>query len=446
MARVSFAVPFIVLSLPFYLQPRTFGGVQVSVTEVAIVLGSGAVLTRGLLERRGLAPGPPTVRLPEASAADWGAAGFLLAALLSLLVTEYPRQSMRELRWLIIEPVLVFYLVRATIADAREALVALWSIVGAGLLATVASLSALAANGTPLDPTARATYPYLSPNHLGLFLGRAATTALALALFAPGASSFRAWRRGAPAGATESRVAEAELRSGWPVEGSAARVRAWIALAILVLGLGRTLSVGAWVGFGAAALALAALLSRRAALTAGTALLGAAVLALVVLPAERTTARLDPETGTGLFRLQIWAASVHMVADHPLLGIGLDNYLYRYRGGYMLPEAWEEPDISHPHNWVLDFWLQLGFLGLLSAIALIAWSGVVSRRLLRRESPYDRTIGAVAIGLLVETLVHGAVDNSYFLVDAAVIWWMALGVLALRSSRIPEVTASGTSA
>ena len=381
-----------------------------------------------------------------ASAADWGAAGFLLAALLSLLVTEYPRQSLRELRWLIIEPILVFYLVRSTVADAREAVMVLWSIVVAGLLATAVSLSALAANGTLLDPTARATFPYLSPNHLGLFLGRAATIALALALFTPKTSSLRAWHRRAPAGATETRVAEAELRSAWPAEGSAARVTALMALVVLVLGLGRTLSVGAWVGFGAAALAVAALFSRRAALIAGTALVAASVLALLVLPAERTTARLDPETGTGLFRLQIWEASVHMVADHPLLGIGLDNYLYRYRGGYMLPEAWEEPDISHPHNWVLDFWLQLGFVGLLSAIALIAWSGVIGRRLLRRESPYDRTIGAAVIGLLVEMLVHGAVDNSYFLVDAAVVWWMALGVLALRSSRIPEVTAGGTSA
>jgi O-antigen ligase len=136
-----------------------------------------------------------------------------------------------------------------------------------------------------------------------------------------------------------------------------------------------------------------------------------------------------------------------MAVDHPVLGIGLDNFLYRYRGGYMLPEAWEEPDISHPHNWMLDFWLQLGMLGLLSAIALIVWSAVASLRLIqRRSSSLDRAIGAVAIGLLIDTLVHGAVDNSYFLVDAAVVWWITLGIVVARSSRIPPVTASRISA
>ena len=37
----------------------------------------------------------------------------------------------------------------------------------------------------------------------------------------------------------------------------------------------------------------------------------------------------------------------------------------------MLPEAWREPNISHPHNWVLDFWIQMGVLGLVAGTALI---------------------------------------------------------------------------
>ena len=54
-----------------------------------------------------------------------------------------------------------------------------------------------------------------------------------------------------------------------------------------------------------------------------------------------------------------------MIGDHPLLGVGLDNFLYAYRSHYVLPTAWEEFNLSHPHNVVLDFWLRLGLPGLM---------------------------------------------------------------------------------
>ena len=30
--------------------------------------------------------------------------------------------------------------------------------------------------------------------------------------------------------------------------------------------------------------------------------------------------------------------------------MGLNNFLYQYRTRYVLPDAWEELDLSHPHN------------------------------------------------------------------------------------------------
>jgi len=330
-------------------------------------------------------------------------------------------------------------------AGAAQAVVSLWSIVAAGLVAAAAALVGLGTQGSLLDPFARAAFPYLSPNHLGLFLGRAGAVALAIALFWPkGGSLLSSAERGSHADYSSAQGWEDPERAR-PNDRVPARPLGWIALVVLLPALAKTISFGAWLGFGAAALAVAGLVGRRwaAAVTAGLA--AAVVLALVALPAERTTGRLDPASGTGLFRLQIWEASMHILADHPALGIGLDNYLYQYRGAYMLPEAWEEPDISHPHDWVLDFWLQLGALGLIAALVMLGWSTVVAGRLLaRRASPADRVIGAAAVGLLVDTLVHGAVDNSYFLVDAAVLWWITLGVLAARSSRIAPVTAIET--
>ena len=54
-----------------------------------------------------------------------------------------------------------------------------------------------------------------------------------------------------------------------------------------------------------------------------------------------------------------------MIHDHPITGLGLDQFLYAYRGRYILPDAWQEPNLSHPHNILLDFWVRLGIFGVL---------------------------------------------------------------------------------
>ena len=217
-----------------------------------------------------------------------------------------------------------------------------------------------------------------------------------------------------------------------PLMRGGSRRLAWASFAAITLGIIRTLSVGAWLGLASAALVLLALKSRRLVAGAMIAMALIAVSAFIVLPAERTLDRFNPATGTGLFRLEIWTSSLHMVADHPLLGVGLDNYLYLYRTEYILPQAWEEPNISHPHNWLLQFWLELGLLGVVTAAASVVWIGYRAHRLFRTPiAPGDRTLAAAALGILVAFLVHGSVDNSYFLVDLATIWWVLMGLLAL---------------
>ncbi len=395
------AVPLIVLTLPFSAQPRLIGSLELTTAEIATLLASVIVGAGAIMRARGARAesGHDDHGAPWSEGGVWLAAAFLAAGLLSLLVTEYPKQSLRELRWVVVEPICLFFIARATLTSPPRVAVALWTLVGAGVLAAVTSLADAAIMGQLTRLAERVAYPYPSPNHLGLFLGRTAAVALTLACFGPGI----AWSR--------------------------------IALIPIGLALLRTLSLGAWVGVAGAALAVTALRGRR--WIAGTALvliIGCVALA-VALPRERTVARFDPGQGTGLFRLQIWQSSLHMIADHPLLGIGLDNFLYQYRGQYMLPEAWEEPNISHPHNWVLHFWLALGLPGLAAAIGAIIWMVARARALVTRPlGPVDRAVGAAAVGILVDTLLHGSFDNSYFLLDAAMVWWLTIALLAGASS------------
>jgi putative inorganic carbon (HCO3(-)) transporter len=246
---------------------------------------------------------------------------------------------------------------------------------------------------------------YASPNNLSLLLGR--VTALALSV---------AWAGRRPR-----------------------RLIYGLALIPLLLSLFLTYSRGGWLlSLPAALLAIGLLRGKRATLLA----LGAMALCLVVLlplvGTERILSLLDVEQGTTFHRLKLWEAAVAMIRDHPLTGVGLDNFLYRYPE-YMLREAWQEPGLSHPHNLILDYWTRLGIGGVIIAAWLYAAFFKVALRLYRRLP--DGNVRAIILGLVASmaaALAHGMIDNSYFLVDLAFICFLSLGLVQSMERSLPE--------
>jgi O-antigen ligase len=129
-----------------------------------------------------------------------------------------------------------------------------------------------------------------------------------------------------------------------------------------------------------------------------------------------------------------------MFLDHPWLGVGPDNFLYQYRSRYILPEAWQEPNLSHPHNVVLDFLSRLGALGFAAGAWMLAafWNTALrAYRSLRTPGPHESLAAARAragllalavgcMGLVADMLAHGLVDHSFFLVDLAFVFFLAL--------------------
>jgi putative inorganic carbon (HCO3(-)) transporter len=118
-----------------------------------------------------------------------------------------------------------------------------------------------------------------------------------------------------------------------------------------------------------------------------------------------------------------------MIADHPLTGVGLDNFLYAYRTRYVLPSAWQEPDLSHPHNLILDTWTRLGILGL-PAMAWLLIAFFRSAWLQFRAATGQRR--ALLLGLLaamVALLAHGMVDHAIYVVDLAFVFALLLAMV-----------------
>jgi O-antigen ligase len=139
----------------------------------------------------------------------------------------------------------------------------------------------------------------------------------------------------------------------------------------------------------------------------------------------RITNVFDMQNGTGFFRLNLWQSALAMWRDHLLLGVGPDNFLYAYRSFYIFPAAWQEPNLSHPHNILLDFASRLGTLGLIVGLGLVIGYGQLAKSAMRASRPL--AIGCA--GFLAAMLGHGLVDHSFFLVDLAFAFMLTAGLM-----------------
>ena len=396
---------WVVAAAPFFLFPRDLGGQSLTLHEAALLMTALAVGLRALNGRyrvvyvRRLGETPPPSPLPVF---DLPIILFLTAALLSLLATEYLRLSLRELRTTILEPVLFWYLCRVVVRGPKDALWLVGGLVASASMVAVVGLGQLAFGGavTDVQGVRRVLGTYSSPNHFALLLGRALPFLVALTW------CVRRWRVWAGVGAT--------LCAG----------------ALLA-----TFSVGGWLASGLALLVVVGLLGGRRLLLA---LVVAGVIAGAVLlfavPVERLAGRLDPRQGTSFVRVQLWQAAGELVRESPILGIGLDNFLYRYPL-VMPPDTPYEPNLSHPHNLILQFWLQLGLAGLAACGWLLwrFWQLIWPWARDGTAGPVPRALAVGALASMIDFVAHGLVDNSYFLPDMAIVFWLTLAVAASLS-------------
>ena len=128
----------------------------------------------------------------------------------------------------------------------------------------------------------------------------------------------------------------------------------------------------------------------------------------------------------------MWRSTVELIKDHPITGVGLDQFLYAYRGRYILSEAWADPDLSHPHNVVLDYWVRLGIFGVLIGVWLQVafWrTAVGAYRQVRHSNPVLLAIVLGAMGSMTNFLAHGMIDSAYFAINLSFIFMLLLALV-----------------
>jgi O-antigen ligase len=409
-ATLLFALPFYYSqTLPFLPNRATnlidagiFGG-------LVITLGAWLV---GLGDER---PARPT--------ASWPVLGWIIAlagwSLIAASAAFHSDVALREWRTLFLAAALFALLLNACRDDptARWWLLLAWmaggvviALIGLGQFVTDARL--IEAEGV-----LRVRSLYGSPNNLALYLERTLMPALALLMLLP--NGGRRW------------LALAAVA----IQGAALLLT--FSKGALVLGLPAGL-LTLWLG------GLYVLHRQKASTRPLWWLAAAAIVAiLALLPflgSERFQRLLDFDSGTGFTRLQLWRSAWQMALDHPWLGVGPDNFLYAYRSQYILPAAWQEPDLNHPHTWILDWWTRLGIVGMVLGLGWwIAGLRATVRRLRQAsaDAPVDAALWLGTLAAMIAGIAHGLIDLSYAVPDLMLVW-VLLTMLPVLRPTLPE--------
>jgi putative inorganic carbon (HCO3(-)) transporter len=109
-------------------------------------------------------------------------------------------------------------------------------------------------------------------------------------------------------------------------------------------------------------------------------------------------------------RLAHWEAAWGMLEDHPLLGVGVGNYVPTYPS-YALP-GWKDP-LGHAHNYYLHVAAETGIAGLAAYALLVAacfWQGWLATRSLTGPA---QGVALGVLGVLGAFAVHSLFDNLY---------------------------------
>jgi O-antigen ligase len=164
------------------------------------------------------------------------------------------------------------------------------------------------------------------------------------------------------------------------------------------------------------------------------------VIVLFVMASGMRVERLQLMGASSHVRLMTWASAWEIIQAHPLLGLGLDQFNRVYQQ-VMHPSlvGTTEQYISHPHNLLFDLWLRVGMLGIVAfAWLLVRFFRRIGGVLFLGEGAAELALGrdsrvrllyAGAGAAMLASIVHGMVDNWYFVPDLAIAFWLMIAVV-----------------
>lgn len=197
-----------------------------------------------------------------------------------------------------------------------------------------------------------------------------------------------------------------------------------------------------WLSFGAVIPLFAFMRSRKLGVIVTTGLIVLGGIGMVLVPTlyDRAMSIVDPAQNET--RLNLWTSAIAMAGDHPVLGVGQDNWdyffeEYRVEGGYY-------DTIVHPHNDYLTALVSGGGVGLVSFVGLWVIAIVTGFRTFRQST--DSEVKAIALGgtfTIVGFLIGSFFQNYYGTFVNCLGWWFVVG-LVFAARDVDRTLANGS--
>ena len=309
---------------------------------------------------------------------------FVLAGIISTIVSPAYAKALGQLKAFIIEPVLMFYAIVLTIKTEEQLQKVLqflfWSAViisGFGIFQYYSFIHLplrFWGNGAEVE---RITSFFDYPNALSLFL------APLIGLFAT------LWVNRYPL-----------IKNRW----------VWlVGLLVMTIALLLTFSRGAW-----AALAVGLFLVLLQKFKAKKVIIPTIVLLvlLALVPGVRLRLGLGISDPSSSAHFDLMRAGIQQITHNPIFGNGLAGFATLKLG------------VEYPHNIILNFWVEMGLLG------LVAFGWIIYLVFQQYKKRPQILTFAASIFLLI-LLIHGLVDVPYFKNDLSILFWFVVAIFYL---------------
>ena len=208
---------------------------------------------------------------------------------------------------------------------------------------------------------------------------------------------------------------------------------------------------GAWIAFFGTVIVLVLLevRYRKVCLVGLIVLLMACMTAFHEYPEYYTRAgqTLDPQFQSNTERVLMWKAAVQIFADHPIVGIGQDEFGLVYNRDYISLQAKERPvdpnnprsGHGHPHNNLLKVLSERGLVGIAGFLLVHGFVLLQLYRAFRRaKNPNAYMFAFAAILVFVGIQMEGLTDTNLQISQIARTYWFLLG-LCFAAAQMEEV-------
>jgi putative inorganic carbon (hco3(-)) transporter len=156
-----------------------------------------------------------------------------------------------------------------------------------------------------------------------------------------------------------------------------------------------------------------------------------AVIVLAIIPgvSERFIDVFQGNDNSTNVRLVMWQGTWRLISDNWLFGAGLGGFPVLYD---VYREARHTELLLYPHNLILNFWVEIGLIGLVAFFWIII--SFFQKIYKGYKSGVDKSLLAGVGAALVALLIHGLIDVPYFKNDLAILFWIIIGLLAIGFS------------